>query len=77
MNYFFQFPDLLCLTATIALVMERYDDVKMKDPDIDGPSKEGSDEFAVSWTAQEGKKVRNKLDWQIVGRSTIRELEKC
>lgn len=34
-------------------------------------SKTTSDEFAVTWTAQEEKKVRNKLDWQIVPMVTV------
>lgn len=34
-------------------------------------AKATSEEFAVTWTAQEEKKVRNKLDWQIVPMVTV------
>ena len=41
------------------------------DSDTHELAKTTSEEFAVTWTDQEEKKVRNKLDWQIVPMVTV------
>lgn len=50
----------------MALIDEKVESAQAREFDV--PSdKDGSDEeFNVTWTEQEEKRVRNKLDWQIV-----------
>ena len=57
----------------MAIVDEKAPDEAQAREFTDAPSdKYGSDEeFNITWTEKEEKRVRNKLDWQIVRSSCI------
>ncbi len=64
---------LSCFDLKMASMAEKLpDDAHIREPvDVSSDKASSDDLFEITWTEQEEKRVRNKLDWQIVCRFLV------